>query len=234
MKEILMCLVVLCLFIGLSFADSMQAKHIINDLRQERQMLEKQRKLYDKRLRTLIRQRREVEKNYQVCISFKGHDLDELTLKVDDERKLLEEEWNKFITHKKSLEAKNQSLELYRRNIERQFKGKARGKPYDDKISKYAELFRKEYIQPYKDLLSEYKHYILGMNSYFEAVRELTAICRKKKSVNSGNSSKIDSKIDTMKSSTDEIFLLNREQKLLQTDDQKENLWQEEKVTPNH
>ena len=48
------------------------------------------------------------------------------------------------------------------------------------------------------------------MISYFKIVKDLTEVCQKKKEVKSLDLENIESKIDTMKTSTDEIFLLNR------------------------
>ena len=91
----------MCLLTGVSFANSVKVKQIIKDLQEERQEIEKLRRKYDRRLITLMHQRRKLEHSYQSCTSFVGHDLDELTLRVDDERKLLEEEWKNFLEHKK-------------------------------------------------------------------------------------------------------------------------------------
>ena len=200
----------MCLLVGVSFATSIKAKQIIKELQKERQGLEKQRRKYDRRLITLMHQRRKLEHSYQSCNSFTGHELDELILKVDDERKLLEEEWKEFLEHKKRLDTKNQSLEIHRKSIELQFKGKTRGVEYNDKILEYAFLFRQEYLFPYRELLGRYEHYVSGMISYFKIVKDLTELCQKKKEVKSLNLENIESKIDTMKTSTDTIFLLNR------------------------
>jgi uncharacterized membrane-anchored protein YhcB (DUF1043 family) len=213
MKKTLVGAIIMCLLVGVSFADSTKAKQIIKELQEERQGLEKQRKKYDRRLAALINKRRKLEHSYQSCTSFVGHGLDELTLQVDDERNLMEEEWKKFLKQKKRLDIKNQSLEILRKNIELQFKGKERGVEYDDKISEYASLFRQKYLLPYRELLRRYEHYISGMISYFEIVRDLTEVCQNKKGLKSINSSNIESKIDTMKTSTDEIFLLNKNKK---------------------